>query len=172
LLYSREHIQKVVNDISEQVNAYYDKIQAQEETVDLVVVCVLKGSFMFYADLVRNIRHHHLCEFIKCRSYEGTESTGKIALSEPLKAERYQGKHVLVVEDMHDTGATLKGIVAMFQEVGAKTVEVAVMVIRPDRPLQVDIRFKGLECSDFIIGYGLDFDENGRSLPDIYQKVG
>ena len=72
---------------------------------------------------------------------------------------------------MHDTGNTLKNIVALFQELKPKKIDVAVLVVRPDKPLQVDIKFKCLECSDFIVGYGLDFDEFGRSLPEIYQKV-
>ena len=72
---------------------------------------------------------------------------------------------------MHDTGTTLKGIVSMIEEFKPKKVDIAVLVVRPDKPLKVDIKFKGLECSDFIVGYGLDFDEFGRSLPEIYQKV-
>lgn len=72
---------------------------------------------------------------------------------------------------MHDTGTTLKGIVSLIEEHKPKKVDIAVLVVRPDKPLQVPIRWKGLECSDFIVGYGLDFDEFGRCLPDIYQKV-
>jgi hypoxanthine phosphoribosyltransferase len=139
--------------------------------LDLVVACVLKGAFMFYTDLVKSIRHIHASEFIRCSSYHGEESTGKLTFSEAINPQSFKGKHVLIVEDIHDTGHTLKTIVAMVKEMGAKTVEVAVMVIRPDKPLQVDIKFRGLECSGFIIGYGLDFNEKVRNLPDIYQKV-
>ena len=72
---------------------------------------------------------------------------------------------------MHDTGNTLKGIVALIEEYKPKQIDSAVLVVRPDKPMQVDIKFKGLECSNFIVGYGLDYDEFGRSFPEIYQKV-
>jgi hypoxanthine phosphoribosyltransferase len=68
------------------------------------------------------------------------------------------GKHVLIVEDMQDTGNTLKKIVALFRELKPKTIDIAVLIRRPDKQTDLDIKFCGLECSDFIIGYGLDFD--------------
>jgi hypoxanthine phosphoribosyltransferase len=76
LLYSREDIAKVVATLSQQINAYYQKILEQDGSLDLVVVCVLKGAFMFYTDLVKEITHPHYNEFIRCRSYHGTSSTG------------------------------------------------------------------------------------------------
>ena len=99
---------------------------------------------MFFSDLVKQIKHPHLSEFLRVSSYKGMESTGKITLTEDPKPEWFCGKHVLVVEDMHDTGTTLKGIVSLIESHKPKKVDLAVLVIRPDKPLQVDIRWKGL----------------------------
>jgi hypoxanthine phosphoribosyltransferase len=77
----------------------------------------------------------------------------------------------LVVDEIHDTGKTLKGVFKKIEEFKPKSIEAAILIIRPDKHLQVDIKFKGLTCGNFIIGYGLDFNEFGRYLPDIYQKV-
>jgi hypoxanthine phosphoribosyltransferase len=97
LLYSREEIDKVVTNIANQVNAYYSEILKKEGHLDLVVVCVLKGAFMFFTDLVKKIEHPHTHEFIRCKSYEGTVTTGKVIVETPLKAENYTGRNVLIV---------------------------------------------------------------------------
>lgn len=89
----------------------------------------------------------------------------------PIKPEHYTEKHILIVEDIYDSGNTLKKLIAIFQEFKPKSVEVAVLFKRPDKNKGIDLKFCGLDCEDFIIGYGLDFDEYGRSFPEIYQKV-
>lgn len=78
---------------------------------------------------------------------------------------------MLIVEDMQDTGTTLKKLIALFADLKPKAIDIAVLFRRPDKETGLDIKFWGLECSDFIIGYGLDFDEYGRSFPEIYQKI-
>ena len=75
-LYSHEHILEVVASLGKQINQYYEELRAKEGSVELVVVCVLKGAFMFYSDLVKHITHEHTTEFIRIKSYQGTESTG------------------------------------------------------------------------------------------------
>lgn len=124
---------------------------------------------MFYADLVRLLRHPHRNDFVKLKSYQGLHS-GELRVETDLKKEDLAGKSVLVVEDMHDTGNTLRQFVEILHNYEPKRVDTAVLVKRPDRPLQVDLKFCGLSCSDFIVGYGLDFDEFGRHFPAIYQK--
>jgi hypoxanthine phosphoribosyltransferase len=94
-----------------------------------------------------------------------------VSIASPVKPESFTGKHVLLVEDIHDTGRTLEKTVALLNDFKPKSVEVAVLVVRPDKPRRVDLRFVGMECGGFIIGYGLDYDEHGRHYQDIYQKV-
>jgi hypoxanthine phosphoribosyltransferase len=136
-----------------------------------VVVCVLKGAFMFFSDLVKQIEHPHTHEFIKCRSYEGTETTGKLLVETPIKPENFANKHILLVDDIHDTGHTLEKLIRTLEDLKPKKIDTVVLVRRPDKPIKIDLKFNGLICNDFIIGYGLDIDEWGRNLPEIYQKI-
>ena len=170
-LYDEEYIFKMISSIAGQVNSYYSKIKDEEGHLDLVVVCVLKGAFMFYSDLVKLIEFPHRNEFIKVKSYAGLNSTGELKVETVINPETYMGKSVLIVEDMHDTGTTLKKMVDLFHTLKPKRIDIAVLVKRPDRPPQVDIKFCGLVCNDFIVGYGLDYDEFGRHYPSIYQKI-
>ena len=107
LLYPHQHIQQVITKMAHQINTYYAHLQQQQQSLDLVLVCILKGAFMFFSDLVKEITHSHTCEFIKCRSYEGFESTGSVMFALEPKAEDFAGKNVLLVDDIHDTGRTL-----------------------------------------------------------------
>ena len=88
-----------------------------------------------------------------------------------LKPQIFANKYVLVVEDIHDSGNTLKELISILSEFKPKKIDTVVLVKRPDKPVQIDLRFYGLDCADFIIGYGLDFDEFGRHLPEIYEKI-
>ena len=126
---------------------------------------------MFFSDLVKRIEHAHTHEFVRCRSYSGTESTGKLILETELKAEKFENKHILIVEDIHDTGHTLQQLIELFGEMKPKRVDTVVLVKRPYKKVNIDLKFCGLDCSDFIVGYGLDFNEWGRHLPEIYQKI-
>ena len=75
------------------------------------------------------------------------------------------------MEDIHDSGATLEWLIEHLHTYKPTGIETVVLVKRPDKPVKIDLKFVGLECSDFIIGYGLDFNEFGRNFPDIYQKI-
>lgn len=76
LLYDQKYIRGVIDRVAQEINNYYDNIQKQEGSLDLVVICVLKGAFMFYSDLVKEIHFEHSNEFIRAKSYAGTNSTG------------------------------------------------------------------------------------------------
>jgi hypoxanthine phosphoribosyltransferase len=158
LLYDQPTIRGVIARIAGEVNAYYEKLRAEEGGLDLVVICVLKGAFMFYSDLVKEIAHPHRNDFVKLRSYQGLNSTGELRVETEMRAEDYAGRSVLIVEDMHDTGHTLKKFIKLLQELGPKRIDTAVLIRRPDNPVEIDLKFCGLVCSDFIVGYGLDFD--------------
>ena len=135
-----------------------------------VFVCILNGSFMFAADLVR--RYKGLCElsFVKMASYEGTQSSGKIhhliGLSDDL-----EGKDVVVIEDIVDTGNTLEEIYRIFADKKVHSFRIATLFFKPDaytKDLKIDYVGKPIP-NRFIVGYGLDYDELGRNLPEVYQ---
>jgi hypoxanthine phosphoribosyltransferase len=123
----------VIGNLGTEINAYYNQILKEEGHLELVVVCILKGAFMFFSDLVKKIDHPHTHEFIRCRSYEGTESTGKLIVETPLKPENFAGKHILLVEDIHDTGHTLKKLINLLGEFKPIKIDTVVLVKRPDK---------------------------------------
>ena len=133
-------------------------------------VGVLNGSFMFASDLMKNISIPAEITFIKVSSYQGMNTQGKtkelIGLNESIK-----NREVIVVEDIVDTGITMESIVNQLNNAGAKSVEVASLLLKPDC-LQRDVKVKytGFEIPEkFVVGYGLDYDGLGRNLKDIYQ---
>jgi hypoxanthine phosphoribosyltransferase len=113
---------------------------------------------MFYADLVKEIVHPHRNDFVRLKSYSGLNSTGELRVEGELRGEDFTGKSLLIVEDMHDTGHTLKKFIKLLEGLNPKRIDTAVLIRRPDRPVEIDLKFCGLVCDDFIVGYGLDFD--------------
>jgi hypoxanthine phosphoribosyltransferase len=126
---------------------------------------------MFYTDLVRRLQLNIVCDFVKISSYVGEASTGEIKIEGAFNPDKLKGKHVLLIEDMADTGLTLKMFRELVEKSQPASLKIAVLVNRPDKPKIFPIDWIGLECSDFIIGYGLDYDQFGRTFPAIYQKV-
>jgi hypoxanthine phosphoribosyltransferase len=134
----------------------------------LVLVPVLKGSFVFAADLARAIDLPLTVDFFGVRSYEGSSSTGVVEttldLSKPI-----EGKHVLIVEDIVDTGLTMKYMLENFGTRRPASLKLASLLHKPARTqVPVDIDYLGFTIDDvFVIGYGLDFDQRYRNLPYI-----
>jgi hypoxanthine phosphoribosyltransferase len=135
-------------------------------------LCVLNGSFMFAADLFRRINIPAEISFVKLSSYQGTASTGKVKELVGL-AEDITGRTVVVVEDIVDTGYTMKGLLADLVSRGPEAVHVCTLLLKPDKlKVPLDIKYVALEIpNDFIVGYGLDYDGYGRNLRDIYTVV-
>jgi hypoxanthine phosphoribosyltransferase len=136
---------------------------------DLVLVGVLKGSFIFMADLARSIHLPLTCDFLRVSSYgSGTVSTGKIKtefdLSHPVK-----GKDVLLVEDIVDTGWTVSHLLREIRAKKPRSLKLAALLHKPERTrVQVPIDYLGFTIPDrFVVGYGLDFDGRYRNLPHI-----
>ncbi len=139
---------------------------------DVVMVCILNGSFMFAADLMKKLNTPCRITFVKVASYQGTGSGGVvkelIGLTEDLK-----GKTVVILEDIVDTGRTMEQIIKTVMAKEPAELKVATMLFKPTAcitPVQLD--YIGLEIpDDFVVGYGLDYDGHGRNLPDMYTIV-
>ena len=134
-----------------------------------VFIGVLNGSFLFTADVVRRFESDCEVAFIRLASYEGTDSTGKIneliGLNEEIK-----DRDVLILEDIVDSGNTLKYIVETLMNYQPKSLKVATFLFKPNAyKKDIPVDYKGIEvANEFLVGYGLDFDGLGRNLEDIY----
>ena len=140
----------------------------QEEGTPLFVV-MLNGAFMFASDLLRAIDVPCEVAFMRMKSYQGTASTGTVDLLQDMHAE-ISGRTVIVIEDIVDTGATMHALLEHLQRRRPKCVKIASLLFKPES-LQYDVPvdYVAFEIPrDFIVGYGLDYDEEGRNLKDIY----
>lgn len=136
-----------------------------------LVIGVLNGSYMFMADLSRAIPISHEIAFVHLRSYQGLASTGQVEIVYDGAGESIEGREVLVVEDIIDTGRTLAAFMSQLKKKGPKSLKLVTMLLKPDS-LQFDIQPDWVGFSipdDFVVGYGMDFDGLGRNLPDLYQ---
>ena len=134
-----------------------------------MVVGVLKGSFVFLADLVRQIPIDHEIDLIGASSYEGTSPTGQIVFTKQPDLE-LKGRDVLLVEDIVDTGRTLAKIVNFMQLLNPASVKICTLIDKSERRqtvVNVDYSCFSLD-KGFIVGYGLDYDEKYRNLPAIF----
>lgn len=135
-------------------------------------LAVLNGSFMFAADLLRGISIPCEISFVRMASYEGTSSTGKVKDLLGLN-EDISGRSIVVVEDIIDSGLTMKHLLQTLQQKGPKQVKVASLLVKPGNlKVDLDVSYCCFEIpNDFIVGYGLDYDGYGRNLRDIYTVV-
>ncbi|GAB3228011.1 hypoxanthine phosphoribosyltransferase [Hymenobacter seoulensis] len=135
-------------------------------------VAVLNGSFMFAADLLKEVALDCEVCFIRVASYQGTSSTGEVKEVLGL-TEDLTGRHVIILEDIVDTGHTMRMLLDMLSEKKPASLEVATLFLKPEcLQHELSIRYVGLSIpNDFIVGYGLDFDGLGRNYPDVYKAV-
>jgi hypoxanthine phosphoribosyltransferase len=140
---------------------------------NLVVVGVLRGAFIFMADLVRALPREHACDFLAVRSYgDATETSGVVEITSDLSLP-IEGKHVLLVEDIVDTGLTLKYLIKLLEARRPASLRVAALLSKPSRRrVDVPIDFVGFEVEDrFVVGYGLDAGQKYRHLPYVAELV-
>ncbi len=163
-LYIKEQdIRAKVKDIAKEItNDYKDR--------NPIILCVLNGSFIFTADLVRFMDMDCDIQFVKLMSYKGTESTGVVEeILEPMTD--IKGREVLIVEDIVDTGNTLAAYVPKLLSRSPKSIKIVSLLFKKEaliHPLDVD--YYGFEIPNkFVVGYGLDYNQKGRSLEHIYQ---
>ena len=165
ILISEEQIRERVKVIGAEISERYRGQQ-------LITIGILRGAIIFMSDLVRAIDPSVdvRLEFMKASSYaSSTISSGKVSISQPTLTS-VEGKHVLIVEDIVDTGLTLKRLREYFAEQGASSVEVCVLLDKKERRVvEVPVEYTGFVIPDeFVVGYGMDFDENWRNLPSIH----
>jgi hypoxanthine phosphoribosyltransferase len=154
--------------LAERIRALGEQITRDYAGKDLTVIGVLKGSVFFVTDLARAIDLPLTLEFLGVSSYSGTETTGEVRITSDV-TKPMAGKHVLVVEDIIDTGLTMKFLLDNLRARQPASVKVCALLEKPARARsKVDIDYKGFVIEDvFVVGYGLDFNERYRNLPFI-----
>lgn len=160
ILISEEQLQDKITEIGEKISQDY-------KGKNLMLVCILKGGVMFLSDLAKKINIPLTMDFMAVSSYgNATESSGVVRILKDLDSS-IEDKDVIIVEDIVDTGLTLSYLVEALKSRGPKSVKVCSLLDKPTRrKAQVDISYKGFEIPDeFVVGYGLDYDEKYRNLP-------
>ena len=156
-------IDEVVEAVAERINRDY----AGKETP--IFLGVLNGSFMFFSDLIKKIEFNNELSFVKLSSYEGTSSTGEVKSLLGLN-NSIEGRHVIVVEDIVDTGESIEHMVRDLEARKPASIAVCTLFFKPGSyRKQRPVEYRAMEIgNEFIVGYGLDYDQLGRSLKDIY----
>ena len=158
--------------IKSRIQAVADRINRDYEGKNPLFLAVLNGAFVFAADLMRCITIPCEISFVKLASYQGTTSTGRIKEVIGIN-EDLTDRHVIIVEDIVDTGLTMKRMVEALGTRKPASVAICPLLVKPDRlQVQLDIKYAVMEIpNDFIVGYRLDYNQQGRNLHDIYTVV-
>ncbi len=161
-LISEEEINTRVQETGEQITKDY-------KDLDLVMIGVLKGSFIFLADLSRKISIDHEIDLIGASSYDGTSSSGQIVFTKKPDLE-LKGRDILLVEDIVDTGNTLLKIVDFIQLLNPRSIKICSLIDKHERrEVEINVTYSCFSLEKgFIVGYGLDYNEKYRNLPAIY----
>lgn len=158
--------------IMKEVVRVADEINRDLSGTNPLFISVLNGSFMFTADLMKHLTMPCEVSFVKLASYEGTSSTGKVKELVGL-GDDITGRTVVIVEDIVDTGLTMKQLVETLRARGPKDIKIATLLVKPDKlKVELDINYVAMNIpNDFIVGYGLDYDGLGRNYRDIYTVI-
>lgn len=170
IMFTKQELDMMVHNIAFQINEEF-------EDEEIIAICVLKGSIMFAADLIRCLTMNVKIDFMQASSYgAGTESSGVIEIKKDLDTD-VRGKNVLIIEDIVDSGRTLALLKDEMKNRGAKRVKIAALLSKPSRRVvDVAVEYIGSEIPDeFVVGYGLDMDEKYRQMdyigilkPEVY----
>ena len=160
------------DEILKEVSRVADEINRDLEGTEPLFLSVLNGSFMFTADLMKRVNIPCEISFVKLASYQGTSSTGKVKEVVGLN-EDIEGRTVVIVEDIIDTGFTMERLVETLRARNPKDIRIATLLVKPDKlQVKLDIDYVAMNIpNDFIVGYGLDYDGKGRNYRDIYTVV-
>jgi hypoxanthine phosphoribosyltransferase len=162
VLFSEAEIQNRVLELADQINSDYG-----DEPI--IAICILKGSFMFFTDVIKHLKMPVSCEFIGLSSYENaTTSSGEVKITLDLNGT-LEGKHVVVFEDIVDSGLTLKYLTKLIESRKPKSVRTCVLLMKlPRFRTEVSVDYFGFEVGNqFVVGYGIDYAQKYRGLPYI-----
>ena len=162
ILYTEEQIQARLGELAAEIEKDYDG-------KDILLVGVLRGAVMVMADLARHFGRHIEMDWMAISSYgSGTSSSGVVRILKDLDGD-ITGRHVLVVEDIIDTGLTLSWLVSNLSSRGPASVEICTLLRKPEaQQMSVDVKYVGYDIPDaFVVGYGLDFNEKYRNLRSV-----
>lgn len=162
VLIPENEVDERINELAQQINEGY-----KGRTVHLV--CILKGSVFFTCELAKRITLPVTIDFMSVSSYgSGTESSGTVQVRKDLD-ESIEGKEVIVIEDIIDSGRTLCNLLQLLKTRNPKSIRLCTLLDKPDRRVvDVDVDYTGFKIPDkFVVGYGLDYDQNYRNLPYI-----
>jgi hypoxanthine phosphoribosyltransferase len=162
-LLSREEIASIVKGLADQISKDYRE-------KELVLVCILKGAFMFLSDLVRQLQISVQIDFVRLASYgAGMETSGKVEVTKDIEIT-IEGKDVLIIEDIIDSGLTLKFLKDRLALLNPCSIKVCSLLDKKARrEVEIEAEYLGKDIDDvFVVGYGIDFNETYRNLPEIY----
>lgn len=159
-------------EILKKVQVVADRLNKDYEGKTPVFLAVLNGAFIFAADLMRMITVPSEISFVKYASYEGTSSTGSMKTLMGLNQD-LAGRHVVIVEDIVDSGFTMAHMIEDLKKKNPASIEICSLLVKPGNlKVDLDINYAVMKIpNDFIVGYGLDYDQEGRNLRDIYTIV-
>ena len=160
VLLSEEEVDARIQEVADVINKDY-------EGKDVHMICVLKGGVFFMCELAKRITRPVTLDFMSVSSYgDDTKSSGVVKIVKDLD-QPLEGKDVLIVEDIIDSGNTLSRLVPMLQERGPKDLRICTLLSKPERrEVEIDVAYNGFEIPDkFVVGYGLDYDQHYRNLP-------
>lgn len=155
-------MKKKIDKLANEINNYFIN-------QEIVIIGVLNGSLFFMADLLKKIKTPFVYDFIQAKSYKGTKSSGNVKIVKKPYID-INGKVVLIVEDIIDTGITLQKIVDYFSKGGAKKIYICTLLDKKGtRKIEIEANFIGFNIDNhFVVGYGLDLDEKFRNLEEIF----
>ena len=159
-------------EIKKRVKELAADISRDMEGKNPLLLGVLNGAFIFAADLMREMTIPCEISFVKLASYQGTTSTGKVTEVLGIN-EDLTGRHIIIVEDIVDTGLTMKRMIESLGTRNPASVSVCALLVKPDKlQVELDLKYVAFKIpNEFILGYGLDFDQAARGLRDIYTLV-
>ncbi|KPA16376.1 hypoxanthine phosphoribosyltransferase [Candidatus Magnetomorum sp. HK-1] len=161
VLFNKELIQRRVQELGRIISSDYSG-------KEIFMLVLLKGAFIFASDLIRELSPKVRIEFIKISSYNGKNSTGQIKIEQDIDFDIH-GQHVLIVEDIVDTGLTLNKLLAFLKTKNPASIEICSFLDKPSRrEVSVDVKYSGFEIENkFVVGYGMDYCQLWRQSPDI-----
>jgi hypoxanthine phosphoribosyltransferase len=157
------------DELAARITALAQEIRQDIPAGQVHLICVLKGAFLFLGDLIRAMHGHVTIDFMACSSYgSGTSSSGEVRLSKDLDTG-IEGRDVIIIEDIVDTGLTLHYLQEILQARGPRSLRTACLLSKPSRrKIDVKVDYIGFTIEDkFVVGYGLDYAEQYRNLPFI-----